>query len=131
MQYTLMHYQYNLSNLVSYELFKEFTSEELNSKVTVVTVQELVQKYGSSNFGEVLVIASNYTSTWGWLFAGAIKISRIFNYQVPKTVIYKHVTSDVLGFPDTLNDDLWWGHLDINIKNNPIKFQVYLLKIKL
>lgn len=103
----------------------------MNSKVTVVTTKELVEKYGASNFGEVLVIASSYTSTWGWLFAGAIKIPHMFIAQDSKTIIYKHRNSSFLDFPDTLNDDLWWGHLDINIKNNPIKFQVYLLKIKL
>lgn len=108
-------------------MFKEFTSEELNSKVTVLTVQELAQKYSGNNFGEALVVASYYTSTWGWLFEGAIKTTHTFAKQTPKKIIYKHGST----FANTTEENLWHGYLYADIKDTPIKFQVYLLKIKL
>lgn len=108
-------------------MFKEFTSEELNSKVTVLTMQELVQKYSENNFGEALVVASYYTSTWGWLFEGAIKTSHFFARQTPKSIIYKYGSI----FGSNVEENLWHGYLYADIKDKPIKFQVYILKIKL
>lgn len=64
---------------------------------------------------------------WGNCNTGSLEISMIPVHERHYEIIYKYEDKEYLQFID----NIWNGNLKANIKNKAIKFQIYLLKIKL
>ena len=125
MQYILMRYQYNLlSNLCSYELIKEFTSEEFNQEITAFSISELPIQKEKQFITEVVVVASYDFSIFGRARTSIIKAAFLTSQSSGKEIYNFGTANDKV----TLKYDWWTGTIKATLKDTKIYFKVYVLK---
>ena len=115
-----------LSNLCSYELIKEFSSEEFNQEIEVFSYKDLKATYEQFFLSEVVVLASYEIPPWGKGTISAIKIALYPFANVHET---KELYS-LLRAKDkvTLTYNSWIGTVTATLKDTKIYFKVYALK---
>ena len=113
-----------LSNLCSYELIKEFTSEEFNQEITAFSISELPIQKEKRFITEVVVVASYDFSTFGRSRTSIIKAAFLTSQSSGKEIYNFGTANDKV----TLKYDWWTGTIKATLKDTKIYFKVYVLK---
>ena len=119
--YSIQHF---LDNLCSYELFKEFTSEEFNQEITVFRIGELPIQKEKRFITEVVVTASYDFNIFGRARTTAIKVVLHVAQSQGKEIYNIGLIDDKA----ILKYDWWTGSIKATLKDTKIYFKVYILK---
>ena len=115
---------YLVSNLCSYELIKEFTSEDFNQEITVFSISELPVQKEKRFITEVVVTASYDFSVFGRARTTVIKVALYVAQNQGKEIYNIGLIDDKA----ILKYDWWTGSIKAALKDTKIYFKVYALK---